>query len=201
MLAIYLHTKIACSILLSALFAASGCHASRSAATSFQAGDERAAYMNSSAPQDDHLKPTPDLSPEQVITIQLQALQHNDSPAKDSGIAVAFRFASPANQAMTGPLENFIRLVKNPVYRPMLNHQEAARGTLRVVGDQAQQRVTLTGASGEKFVYIFTLSKQKDEPYKDCWMTDGVERLTDDGPTKALPIASGNGHLRGRERA
>jgi len=129
-------------------------------------------------------------------------LQRNDSPTKDSGIATAFRFASPANQAVTGPLENFIQLVKNPLYRPMLNHRSVGRGPVKVSGDRAEQRVTLTTASGEKAVYLFTLSKQKDEPHKNCWLTDGVERIPDESEEDGRKIAEGNGHLRaGRNRS
>ena len=130
------------------------------------------------APQNDEtLQPNPKLSPEQVITIQLEALQHNDKPTKDSGIATTFKFASPANRTVTGPLSRFIQLVKNPIYRPMLNHRRAERGQIKISGDKAFQKITLISAEGKRIVYIFILSKQHEEPYKDCWMTDGVERL------------------------
>lgn len=52
--------------------------------------------------------PSPDLSPDQVVRIQLDAMARNDEPAPDSGIATAFKFASPENQAQTGPLDRFI---------------------------------------------------------------------------------------------
>jgi len=131
-------------------------------------------------PQDTTLpRPDPALSPGQVIDVVLAALQHNDSPTKDHGIAVTFEFASPANRDATGPLERFVALVKNPSYRAMLNHRRAERGELRVLGDQARQRVTLVDASGDRVTYLFMLSRQADGPYKDCWMTDGVVRETE----------------------
>jgi hypothetical protein len=67
------------------------------------------------------LMPRPELSPEQVVQYQIEALQHNDEPKLDTGIERAFRFASPSNKQMTGPLEKFIRIVKSPVYSPMVN--------------------------------------------------------------------------------
>ncbi len=136
---------------------------------------------------DDKLQPSPKYSPADVIKLQLEALQHNDTPAKDSGIATAFKFASPNNQAATGPLERFILLVKNAAYKPMLNYKSAEFGLLEIKGDDAQQRVTLTDADGAKAVYRFTLSKQHEAPYKDCWMTDGVERVVKQGSDQ--PIA------------
>ncbi|HSY80300.1 MAG TPA: hypothetical protein VK807_00975, partial [Gemmatimonadaceae bacterium] len=51
--------------------------------------------------------PTPSLSPNQVVEIVLTALQHNDNPQPDAGIATTFEFASPANRLETGPLQRF----------------------------------------------------------------------------------------------
>jgi hypothetical protein len=129
-------------------------------------------------------RPDPGLSPGAVIDVVLAALQHNDSPTKDHGIAITFEFASPANRDETGPLQRFAALVKNPTYRSMLNYRRAERGELRVLGDQARQRVTLVDASGDRVTYLFMLSRQTDGPYKGCWMTDGVVRETELGDTR-----------------
>ena len=139
--------------------------------------------------------PNPKLKPEEVIELQIEALRKNDVPAPDSGIKTAFLFASPENRAATGPVERFIRLVKNPLYRPMLNHKSVKREMIVVAGDVAQQRVTITAADGEQVIYKFTLSKQQAGEYKDCWMTDGVERVGDEERQKDLRrIARNNGH-------
>lgn len=190
----YFNTSLLSHALLGLLYIVSSCSLSHSVTVS-TVNEGQAMTMNHSQ-ANEGAQPKPDLLPEQVITIQLQALQHNDTPEKDSGIAVAFRFASPANQAATGPLPKFILLVKNPLYQPMLNHRSVERGPMKIDGDEAQQRVTLVSATGEKAVYIFTLSKQADGPYKDCWMTDGVERVSGDDSIKGEQVAKGNGHLR-----
>ena len=70
------------------------------------------------------LQPDPKYTPADVVRIQLQALRANDTPSKNAGIEVAFRFASPANKSTTGPLARFIDLVSSPPYRPMLNHRD-----------------------------------------------------------------------------
>jgi hypothetical protein len=41
--------------------------------------------------------PDPALSPAEVIAIQLDALQANDTPERDAGIAQTFAFAHPDN--------------------------------------------------------------------------------------------------------
>ena len=133
-------------------------------------------------------RPDPKLTPGQVVRIVMDALKKND--AKDSGIAVTFDFASPANQKITGPLERFIPMVKGPVYGPMVNHKSAEYGKALLLGDEqtaAAVVVTLVDGNGETAVYLFTLSKQEEGDLKDCWMTDGVIRVKPgDDPEKIL---------------
>jgi hypothetical protein len=118
------------------------------------------------------LQPNPELSPEDVVKIQVEALQQNDD--NDSGIEVTFRFASPANKQVTGPLFRFKELVKNPLYRPMLNHKTADYSKMVFDGDTATQRVTIIESNGEATVYLFTLSRQNLSDCPGCWMTDSV---------------------------
>jgi hypothetical protein len=136
----------------------------------------QAAELDTAPPQSaaEVVKPDPKYSPDEVVRFQIGALAYNDEPYKNAGIEFAFSFASPANRKVTGPLDRFIQLVNNPLYQPMLNHQTAHYGELRVDGDQALQVVILTTASGERVGYVFRLSRQEGDPYDQCWMTDGV---------------------------
>lgn len=122
----------------------------------------------------DTQSPNPDLSPVDVVRIQLSALQHNNDPTPNAGIEKAFQFAAPANRAVTGPIDRFIQLVKNPLYAPMLNFVSAEI----VPGEQGEAeatcRVTVQARLGEWVQYIFSLERQLDYPYTDCWMTAGV---------------------------
>lgn len=120
--------------------------------------------------------PSPLLSPAEVIGLQLHALGRNDAPHPDAGIATAFGFASPENQAVTGPLERFTELVHNPTYRAMLNFRAVQRGTVQITGSQAQESILLLDANGKTAVFVFALSKQAGGPYDGCWMTDAVLR-------------------------
>ncbi|MGI8996158.1 MAG: DUF4864 domain-containing protein [Pyrinomonadaceae bacterium] len=140
-------------------------------------------------------QPDPKHSPEQVIGFVLEALRRNDTPEKDSGIRLTFSFASPGNREMTGPIDRFIELVKNPLYRPLINHRRAERSPVKIAGDLAQQKVTLIDEQGRRATFLFTLSKQPAAPFKDCWMTDGVERQPNEENEKDRQIAQGNGHL------
>ena len=116
--------------------------------------------------------PGPELKPNDVVRLQLLAMQQNDET--DIGIEVTFRFASPANKKQTGPLQRFIRLVRNPSYRPLLNHTNATFLELTVEENFAVQEVVITTSNGERIGYRFRLSIQKGPVYPGCWMTDSV---------------------------
>ncbi len=120
--------------------------------------------------------PSPDLTAEQVVRIQVEALQRNDEPYTDAGIETTFRFASPSNQAATGPIQRFSEMVKGPVYGDMLDADRADFGAIVVDGDRAAQRVTLAHQDGRRATYVFDLSVQDGGEYDGCWMTDGVSR-------------------------
>jgi len=121
--------------------------------------------------------PSPAHSPDEVTRLQLEALAANDDPHEDAGIEVAFRFASPANKRVTGPLARFILMVHNPLYRPLLHHRAVRYGTIQVQDDHARQSVIVTARDGEHVAYVFALSKQKGGPCDGCWMTDSVLRI------------------------
>ena len=116
--------------------------------------------------------PEPKLKPNDVVRLQLLAMQQNDE--SDIGIEVTFRFASPANKKQTGPLQRFIKLVRNPSYRPLLNHTNATFLDLTVEDDFAVQEVVITTSNGERIGYRFRLTIQKGPVYPGCWMTDSV---------------------------
>ena len=116
--------------------------------------------------------PEPELKPNDVVRLQLLAMQQNDD--SDFGIEVTFRFASPANKKQTGPLKRFIGLVRNPSYRPLLNHINATFLELTVEEFFAVQDVIITTYNGERIGYRFRLSIQKGPLYPGCWMTDSV---------------------------
>ncbi|MFP4091812.1 MAG: DUF4864 domain-containing protein [Cyclobacteriaceae bacterium] len=121
-------------------------------------------------------KPEPGLSPQKVVALQIEALQHNDHPYPDHGIEVAYTFASPENRQNTGPLERFTQMVRNETYESLLHFQQYGLDDIQVEGDVAVQKVTLIDANDQPAVYFFQLSRQKDGPYEDCWMTDSVIR-------------------------
>jgi hypothetical protein len=122
-------------------------------------------------------EPDPSLSPQDVVSIQIEALRINDLPYKDRGIEVTFNFASPTNKRMTGPIERFKVMVHSPIYEPMINHRDANYENLRVEGEFARLDVILKSIKGEYLGYRFILSRQHGNQYEGSWMTDSVIRF------------------------
>ena len=119
--------------------------------------------------------PSSDLLPEEVIRLIVESLQQNDET--DLGIEVTFNFASPGNRSATGPLNNFKQQVKEPLFLPMLNFAAYKTSDLVSDGTKAQQIIITQDQYGIDAGFLFTLSKQTDAPYEDCWMTDSVRRI------------------------
>ncbi len=122
-------------------------------------------------------EPDPLLSPQDVVSIQIEALRDNDTPYENRGIEVTFNFASPANKRMTGPLDRFALMLRHSIYGPMINHRDAEYKNVKVEGDFAQIDVILNSKDGEYLGYRFILSRQHGNQYEGSWMTDAVIRF------------------------
>ena len=121
------------------------------------------------------LNPNSTISPKEVIKIQLSGLQQNDLEYKDSGIEQTWKFAHPNNKKITGPLDNFKRMIKGDSYQMMINHLSH---TITQVGSSekwAQFEVIILDK--EKIYHKFNWQVEKytmEGPLKDCWLTTMV---------------------------
>lgn len=115
-------------------------------------------------------KPSSEIKPGDVVKAQLRALREQD-------FETVFEFASPKNQAHTGPLSRFTEMIQGRAYNVMLGHTSAkVLSTLSVGPDRFQQRILIEGTNGKQAIFSWSLSRQESEPFKDCWMTDSVHR-------------------------
>ena len=118
--------------------------------------------------------PNPDIAPAEVIAIQLNGLQYNDSPEIDAGIRQTWAFAHPRNRAMTGPLPRFAMMLKGPGYDIMLNHA-SHQIVLANSGDGWRQfDVFMEAGNGKVLEFAWIVEKVTEGRYKDCWMTVAV---------------------------
>ena len=123
----------------------------------------------------DLLIPKKDILPSEVVKIQLTGLQNNDSHFKDGGIEQTWNFAHPNNKRVTGPLDNFKRMIKSDSYQMMIDHLSH---TIKEVGSSdkwAQFEVIILDKN--KIYHKFNWQVEKyalDGILKDCWMTTMV---------------------------
>ena len=127
--------------------------------------------------------PNPDIAPAEVIAIQLNGLQHNDSPETDAGIRQTWAFAHPRNRAMTGPLKRFTTMLKGQGYDVMLNHASHEIVPANSGEGWRQFDVFMETKNGEVMQFSWIVEKVKNGHYKNCWMTVAVSapRLTGRG--------------------
>ena len=123
----------------------------------------------------DLLKPKKDILPSEVVKIQLTGLQNNDLYFKDGGIEQTWNFAHPNNKRVTGPLNNFKRMIKSDSYQMMIDHLSH---TITEVGSSdkwAQFEVIILDKN--KIYHKFNWQVEKytlEGTLRDCWMTTMV---------------------------
>jgi hypothetical protein len=120
------------------------------------------------------LLPDPALSPAEVIAIQLSALQANDTPGPDAGIAQTFAFAHPDNRRVTGPLPRFAQMIKGPRYEVLLNHRAHEIRKVASTDDEAAFAVVVTSRDGEVVGFRWAVARVADGEHAGAWMTIAV---------------------------
>ena len=121
------------------------------------------------------LSPNISISPKEVVKIQLTGLQDNDYEYKDSGIEQTWNFAHPNNKKVTGPLNNFKKMIKGPAYQMMIDHLSHTITELGSSDNWAQFEVIILDKN--KIYHKFNWQVEKftlEGPLQDCWLTTMV---------------------------
>ena len=121
------------------------------------------------------LNPNNTIKPKEVIKIQLNGLQKNDSKFKDSGIEQTWNFAHPNNKRATGPLDRFKKMIKGNNYQMMINHLSHTITQTSSGDSWVQFQVILLDK--EKTYHKFNWQVEKylgDGPLNNCWLTTMV---------------------------
>jgi Domain of unknown function (DUF4864) len=122
----------------------------------------------------DLLMPDPALSPAEVVSIQLDALQANDTPETDAGITQTWAFAHPDNKRVTGPLPRFAQMIKGPLYQILLGHRSHEIKEVSRSDNEAVFAVTVTSQTGEVVGYRWSVAKVAEGEDVGAWMTIAV---------------------------
>ena len=121
------------------------------------------------------LNPDKNIKPKDVVKIQLTGLQQNDLNYQDSGIEQTWNFAHPNNKKVTGPLNNFKRMLKGNSYQMMIDHLSHTITELRSNDKLAQFEVIILDKN--KIYHKFNWQVEKyilEGELKDCWLTTMV---------------------------
>jgi hypothetical protein len=123
--------------------------------------------------------PDPSLQAQDVVRLQLDALQNNDLMPDNGGIRIAYRFASPKNREALGTLDDFIGIVRHALYAPLIGFEKAELGSVRMSfnGEHATQQVWLYRAGRSCGVFRWVLSRQAEGEAAGCWLVDAVIRV------------------------
>ncbi len=120
----------------------------------------------------DFAGPDPARAPQDVVRIQLEALQQSADP--DAGIEQVWRLAHPDNQRITGPLARFAVMIKAG-FAPMIGHRSH---TIEPVGagpdGQLGFKITLVANDGTVLEYFWTVAQVTDGPNAGAWLTTSV---------------------------
>ena len=118
------------------------------------------------------VKNKPQMNAREIVKLQMNALKNN---GKESGIRMAYKFASNDNKKTTGPYLKFKKMVRNETYKHLLNCKKwkFLPGTVRKVLDEIYtvDIEVLSSHDNKKYIYTFTLSRQIKTLY---WRTDSV---------------------------
>ena len=123
------------------------------------------------------LKPQADLLPEEVISIQLTALQNNNYPYINAGIEQTWEFAHPSNRQYTGPLSNFIKMMYSDSYSIIIDHIQHKINLVEQGKNISFFLIELDDKTGNKFELQWIVEKVLlDSEFKNCWMTISVSQ-------------------------
>lgn len=125
--------------------------------------------------------PDPSIAPEEVVAIQMKALQFNDNPTPDFGIAQTWNFAHPRNRAATGPLQRFATMLKGAAYGTMLNHASHRIVPQAGDGSRASFDVFMETTKGRMLHFMWAVELVDGGEFDNCWMTVAVSMPRDAG--------------------
>jgi hypothetical protein len=120
-------------------------------------------------------KPNASLKPFDVLVIQLNSLQRNNIPFKDAGIEQVWEFAHPNNKKITGPLENFKKMIYSKNYKMLIGHENNEITILSENNNISVYKVYILSNEKKKYSYTWQVEKvQENGDLMNCWMTTSV---------------------------
>jgi len=129
------------------------------------------------------IKPVSNLTPYDVVKIQLDALKKNEKSKEDSGIQQVWVFAHPKNKKVTGPYERFRAMIYGDQYKILLNHLSHKVNLIMSTQEKYIYKVEVLAKDKKLFFYEWHIEKGSEINCKNCWYTTAVSIPVDQGNT------------------
>ena len=136
--------------------------------------------------------PHPDIQPDEVVSICLNALQDNNNPSPNAGLEVNFNFSSDrCRAALGGDLKSFIEYASNPTFGSMLECHDwcvlntgpliagtNTRGPMQTVLVEVTPKSKINNfgkaSNEEKRNFLWTIQRERRPPRANCWLIHEV---------------------------
>ena len=129
------------------------------------------------------VEPKKNISPYDVVKIQLNALKNNNKSSSDAGIKQVWLFAHPENKKITGPYDRFKIMIYGDQYRILLNHTSHKINLIYNSKVKHIYRIEILTKEKKLFYYEWHVEKGSDAKCEDCWFTTAVSIPIDQGNT------------------
>ena len=121
----------------------------------------------------DFVNPSTKLTAYQVLALQLESLKNNKRLRQDRGIKQVYIFAHPENKKVTGPIDNFTKMLKSNTYSMFLDHDDSKVAVVHK--DQFHEVYLIRVFKGQRSKdFIWTLITYIDESKNAYWYTVNV---------------------------
>ena len=121
----------------------------------------------------DFIKPNTKLTAYQVLALQLESLKNNKRLRQDRGIKQVYIFAHPENKKVTGPIDNFTKMLKSDAYSMFLDHDDSKVAVMHQ--DQFHEIYLIRVYKGKKSRdFVWTLITYIDNNKIPYWYTVNV---------------------------
>lgn len=121
--------------------------------------------------------PGTELEPEEVVRVQVEALQA--ASADDLDGELLYAFASADYRAAFDGVSDYAEHFTRRPYRPLIGHIEARYHPLELDNGLARQDVTVTTEDGETRRFGFLLTRSVSEDCDGCWLIEAVRAYLD----------------------
>lgn len=124
--------------------------------------------------------PDPELTAGEVVTVVLEALNHNDTPDKNAGVKLLFGYSSPGSilrSPVKAPtIEEYADFLNTSEYKVLLHHHSVLIDKADYSYDKKKAffTVRLKTGNGRKFTSVNFILSTKGSNEDDSWLIDSI---------------------------